>query len=193
MIQNRPRLLLNVSVTGKYQSESQPGQYDLLALFQTGPTPKLLDLVDIRSSGNQFSGFWTENPVINLTPATQACMIYQEHFNSSQSYMSIRLLGVRDQRLEELLGVSPFSSKGRCDNFSTQAVFWTEPDNHRGYPRVMTKLTVKMEASPADCQPRQRGFTRSYQGVWQWDPAKQKYHQVSGNLEKLYQFYDKYY
>jgi hypothetical protein len=193
MVQNRPLLLLNVSVTGTYKSESEPGQYDLLALFQTGPTPKLLDLVDIRSSGNQFSGFWTENPVINLTSATQACIIFQEHFNSSQSYLSIRLLWVRNQRLEELLSVSPFSSKGRCDTFSTKAVFWTVPDKDREYPRVAARLTLKMEASPADCEPKGRGFTRVYQGAWQWDPAKQKYHQVSGNLDRLYKFYDKYY
>ncbi len=51
-------------------------------------------------------GFWCKNPLLNLTPATQACMIFQEHFNSSQSYLQIHLLWVRNQRLEELLGVS---------------------------------------------------------------------------------------
>jgi hypothetical protein len=58
---------------------------------------------------------------------------------------------------------------------------------------VTAKLTVKMEPSPKDCEKRQRGFTRSYQGTWRWDPGKQKYQEASGNLDQLYKFYDKYY
>lgn len=198
--QGQPLLLLLVSATGENvaeEGESGERHYDLLALFQTAPTPRLLDLVDIGQGAimGQFSGFWMKNPWLNLTPATQACMIYQEHFNSSQSYLQIHLLWVRNQRLEELLSVSPFGSKSFCESFATKAVFWTEPDKGREYPWVVAKLTLKMEPSPKDeeCQPRQRGFTRSYRGAWQWDPAKQKYHQVSGNLDQLYTFYEKYY
>ena len=150
--------------------------------------------MDVRSPGNQFSGFWTENPLLDLTPATQACMIYYEHFNSHQSYLRIDLLFVRNQRLEKILSISPFSEKALCSTFSTKAVFWIVPDKGREYPQVVAKLTVNMEPSPADedCKPRQSGFTRSYLGVWQWD-SKQNYHQVSGDLDKLYKFYDKYY
>ena len=123
-------------------------------------------------------------------------MVFQEHFNSSQSYLQIHLLWVRNQRLEELLDVFAFGVKGLCESFATQTVFWTEPDKGREYPKVAARLTVKMEPSPKDedCdQNRQNGFTRSYQGTWRWDPAKQKYQQVSGDLDKLYKWYDKYY
>ena len=193
---NQPLLLLRVSATGKDVAEEGEGgerHYDLLALCQTGPTPRLLELVDIGSPVNQLNGFWTENPVINLTSATQVCMIYQEHFNSEQSYLTIRLLWVRNQRLEEVLSVSPFSSKGLCEPFTSKAVFWTVPDKGQEYPRVVAKLTVKMEPSPEDCEMRQRGFTSSYQGVWQWEPAKQKYQRVAGDLDQLYKWYEKYY
>ena len=112
----RPLLLLLVAATGERageegDAEEQP--YNLLALFQTAPTPKLLDLVDIGQgmSMGMGEGFWTKNPLLELTPATQACMVYQEHFNSSQGYLQIHLLWVRNQRLEELLGVSPFGQK----------------------------------------------------------------------------------
>ncbi len=196
-VRNQPLLLLYVYATGKDGEEGSGEQiYDLLALFHTGSTPKLLDLVDIRNVGiMQTNGLWTANPLLNLTPATQACLVFQEHFNSSQSYLQIRLLGVRNQRLEELLGVSPFGSKGFCESFATKAVFWTEPDKGREYPRVVAKLTVKMEPSPRDeaCRKPQRGFTRSYRGAWQWDKAKQKFQMVSGNLDQLYKWYDKYY
>ena len=199
--QGRPLLLLLVSATGERaeaegDAEEQP--YNLLALFQTAPTPKLLDLVDLGQGMNMgmVEGFWSKNPLLNLTPATQACMVFQEHFNSSQSYLQIHLLWVRNQRLEELLGVSPFGGRGLCESFATRTVFWTEPDKGREYPKVVARLTVKMEPSPQieDCdKQRQRGFTRSYQGAWRWDPAKQKYHQVSGDLDQLYKWYDKYY
>jgi len=169
----------------------------LLALFQTTPAPKLLDLVDLGqgTTMGMVEGFWTKNPLLDLTPATQACMIYQEHFNSSQSYLQIHLLWVRNQRLEELLGVSPFGMRGLCETFRSTAVFWTEPDQGREFPKVAAKLTVKMEPTPnlEECRKRQRGYTKSYQDTWRWDPAKQKYLAVSGNLDVLYKFYEKYY
>ena len=43
---------------------------------------------------------------------------------------------------------------------------------------MVAKLTVKMEPSPQieDCdKQRQRGFTRSYQGTWRWDPVNKKF------------------
>lgn len=198
--QGRPLLLLLVAAVGEKAEEegdAEEAHFDLLGLFQTAPTPKLLDLVDIGQviTMGMGDGFWCKNPLLNLTPATQACMIYQEHFNSSQGYLQIHLLWVRNQRLESLLSVSPYGQRSLCNSFATKTVFWTEPDKGREYPRVVAKLTVKMEPGPKDeqCQPRQRGFTRSYRGAWQWDPAKQKYHQVSGDLDKLYKWYDKYY
>ncbi len=197
----RPLLLLLVSATGERaeaEGDAEEQHFDLLALFQTAPTPKLLDLVDIGQGliMGQNNSFWPSNPRLNLTPATQACLIYQEHFNSSQGYLPIHLLWVRNQRLEELLGVFAFGSKSFCESFATKAVFWTEPDKGREYPKVVAKLTLKMEPSPQDedCDKnRQRGFTRSYQGAWRWDPAQQKFRQVSGDLDKLYKWYDKYY
>jgi hypothetical protein len=197
----RPLLLLLVAAIGESaEGEGVAGEqhYDLLALFQTAPAPKLLDLVDIGQmiSMGMIEGFWCKNPLIDLTPGTQACMIFQEHFNSSESFLQIHLLWVRNQRLEEVLGVSPYGVKALCQNFATSAFFRTEPDKGREFPKVVARLTLHMEPSPKieDCdKQRQSGFTRSYQGTWQWDPAKQKYHQVSGNLGQLYKFYDKYY
>lgn len=199
--QGRRLLLLLVPAVGeKVEAEGDAGeqQFDLLALFQTDPAPKLLDLVDIGQvmTMGMTDGFWTKNPRLNLTPATQVCMIYQEHFNSSQGYLQIHLLWVRNQRLETLLSVSPFGMRGLCENFATQTVFWTEPDQGREYPKVVARLTVKMEPSPQieDCdKQRQPGFTRSYRGTWRWEPGKQKYQQVAGNLEQLYKWYEKYY
>jgi hypothetical protein len=198
--QGRRLLLLLFSATGQQaeaEGEAAEQQFDLLALFQTTPASQLLDLVDLGqgTTMGMGEGFWCKNPRLNLTPATQACMIYQEHFNSSQGYLQIHLLWVRRQRLETLLSVSPFGVKGLCETFATKTVFWTEPDKGREFPRVVARLTVKMEPGPDDeqCQPRQPGFTRSYRGAWRWDPAQQKYLQVSGDLDRLYKWYEKYY
>lgn len=198
--QGRQLLLLLFFATGEKAEEEGDAvehQYDLLALFQTAPTPKLLDLVDLGqgTTMGMLEGFWTKNPLLDLTPATQACMVYQEHFNSSESFMQIHLLWVRNQRLEELLVVSPYGCKSQCKSFATSTVFWTEPDQGREYPKVAAKLTVKMEPSPQieDCdKQRQRGFTRNYRGIWRWEAAKHKYQQASGDLDKLYKWYDNY-
>jgi hypothetical protein len=191
--QNRPLLLVHVDVTGENQTESGPHveEYSLLALFQTGKSPKLLGLIDILA--DRFNGFWTDKPLINLTPGTQACMIDHHHANSNQSYLIIRLLFVRNQRLEEILSVSPFSVRSRCETFTSRATFRIVPDRPRQYPRVVATVMLQRKKDPPDCERRRPGFTRTYRGVWQWNPVKQEYRQVSGNLEKLYNWYDKYY
>lgn len=91
------------------------------------------------------------------------------------------------------MSVSPYGVKSSCRSFNTSTVSRTEPDKGREFPKVVAKLTLHMEPSPKieDCdKQRQRGFTKSYRGVWRWDPAKKKYHQASGNLDKLYKWYD---
>jgi hypothetical protein len=190
---NQPLLLVHVDVNSETRQDGGPrfNEYSLLALFQTGKSPKLLDLLDIKA--DRFNDFWEAQPLLNLTPATQACLIYHHHFNSNQSYIIIRLLLVRNQRLEEILSVAPFSVTSFCATFRSQAAFRVIPDQPRTYPKVVATVTLKRKTDPPQCRPRRPGFTRTYRGVWQWDPKKQRYRQVSGNLDKLYKWYDKYY
>jgi hypothetical protein len=191
--QDQPLLLVHVDVTEKNKegNEVRLEEYSLLALFQTGDSPKLLDLMDIKA--DRFNSFWSDRPLLNLTPTTQACMIYHHHFNSNQSYNIIRLLFVRDRRLETILSVAPFSETAQCLTFTSQAAFQIVPDRPRKYPRVLATVTLKRQKDPPDCKPRSLGFTRTYRGVWQWDPKKREYSQVSGNLDNLYKWYDQYY
>jgi hypothetical protein len=190
---NQPLLLVHVDVTRETPEESgsQVEEYSLLALFQTGTSPKLLDLVDIKA--DRFNGFLEERPLLNLTPGRQACLIYHHHFNSNQSYNIIRLLFVRNQRLQEILSVAPFSVTSWCETFGSQAAFRVVPDQPRLYPKVVATVTLKRKKDPPDCQPQRSGFTRTYRGIWQWDSKKQEYSQVSGNLDRLYKWYDQYY
>ncbi len=198
--QGRPLLLLLVAATeARAEGERDAGEQplSLLALFQTAPAAKLLDLMDIGQGMRMgmIEGFWCKNPLLDLTPGTQACMIFQEHFNSSESFLQIHLLWVRNQRLEEILSVSPYGVKALCQSFATSTILRTEPDKGREFPKVVAKLTLKMEPSPKieECEKqRQRGFAKSYQGVWRWDSAKQKYQQASGDLDQLYKFYKKF-
>ena len=196
--QGRTLLLFLVAAVGEYPGEGGGDHFDLLALFQTTPTPKLLDLVDLGQMGTtvgMFQGFYKENPLIDLTPTTQACMVYQEHFNSSESFLDIHLLWVRNERLEKILAVSPYGFKGSWEMAATWAFFRTEPDKGREFPKVVAKLTLRVKPAPSrdkECTEPLRDFTRSYRGVWRWNPDKKKYHQVSGDLDKLYKFYEKY-
>jgi hypothetical protein len=187
---NQTLLLVHVDVTRQTPGEGGP-QVEEYSLLQTGKSPKLLDLMDIKA--DRFNGFLEERPLLNLTPATQACLIYHHHFNSNQSYNIIRLLFVRNRRLQEILSVAPFSVTSRCETFGSQAAFRVIPDQPRTYPQVVATITLTRKKDPPDCQPLRPGFTRTYRGVWQWDPKKQEYRQVSGNLDKLYKWYEPYY
>ncbi len=191
--QNRPLLLVHVDVTCETPGETSPQieEYSLLALFQTGKSPKLLDLMDIKA--DRFNGFYESRPLLNLTPATQACLIHHYHFNSNQGYNIIRLLLVRNQRLQEILSVAPFGVRSYCLNFASGASFRTVPDQPRRSPKVVATVLLKRDKDPPDCEHPSRGFTRTYHGVWRWDPEKQEYSQVSGNLTRLYKWYEPYY
>jgi len=188
--QGRQLLLLEFWAHG----EEENGSYHLLGLFQTTPAPKLLDLLDLAHSLFQFNGIWGKNPVLKLTPGTEACMIEKEHLVASLSQMHFQLLWVRNDRLEELLGVFAHSANGLTETFTTRPVFRTEPDKGREFPKVVAQLTLRVKPAPwrdKDSQQPVRNFTRSYRGVWRWNPAKQKYSQVSGNLDALYKFYER--
>ena len=190
---NRPMLLVHVDVTGETPGETSPQieEYSLLALFQTGKSPKLLDLMDIKA--DRFNGFYESRPLLDLTPATQACLIHHYHFNSNQGYNIIRLLLVRNQRLQEILSVAPFGVRSYCLNFASGTSFRVISDRPRRYPKVVATVLLKRDQDPPDCEHPSRGFTRTYSGVWRWDPEKQEYRQVSGNLTRLYKWYEPYY
>ena len=190
--QNRRLFLLHLDLLGPCPpDQGAVPEYSLLALFQLSPAPKLLDLVDIRA--DRFNGFWENAPLLNLTPATQACMLYHSHHNSNQGYLIYRLLFVRQSRLEEILQVSTLSQQAFCNTFKSTANFRLHPDSGRPYPRVVATVTLIMQPDPPDCRPRQHGYTRTFSEIWRWQPARQHYQDVSGNLNRLYKLYDKWY
>jgi hypothetical protein len=190
--QNRRLFLLHLDLLG--ESPAEPGsvaEYSLLALFQLDPAPRLLDLVDIRA--DRFNGFWSDAPLLNLTPATQACLIYHSHHNSNQGYLIQRLLFVRQDRLEEIAQVSTLSQQSHCLTFTSTTKFSLQPDPARAYPRVTAAVTLAIKPAPPDCRPRQPGSTRRFRATWRWHPAKQQYQEIGGNLKQLYRLYDKWY
>ena len=190
--QNRRLFLLHLDLLGPSPpDQGSVPEYSLLALFQLSPAPKLLDLVDIRA--DRFNGFWENTPLLNLTPTTQACMVYHSHHNSNQSYLIYRLLFVRQDHLAEILQVSTLSQQALCNTFTSTAHFRRQPDPGRPYPRVAALVTLTMQPDPPDCHPRQCGYSRTFHETWRWQPAKQQYQNVSGNLNRLYKLYDKWY
>ena len=52
---------------------------------------------------------------------------------------------------------------------------------------MVATVLLKRDKDPPDCEHPSRGFTRTYYGVWRWDPEKQEYRQVSGNLDEALQ------
>jgi hypothetical protein len=191
--QNRRLFLLHLDLLGQTPGDQGPTveEYSLLALFQLDPAPRLLDLVDIRA--DRFNGFWSEAPLLHLTPATQAVMIYHSHHNSNQGYLIRRLLFVRDRRLEEILQISTLSQQARCLTFTSTAAFRLLSDPARLYPRVAATVTLTIKPDPPDCRPRRPGSTRRFRETWRWQPAKQQYQEVAGNLHRLYKLYDQWY
>jgi hypothetical protein len=191
--QNRPLLLLLIDTTIETKIDGNPNidTYSLLALFQNGRPPKLLDLLDIKT--DHLNGFWTENPIIKLNPGNEAVLVYSNHFNTNQNYTIVRMLSVERNHLEQICDVFSFDYKTQCETFRSKPVFWTVPDAAHDYPKVVAAVNLKMESNPKECKPRITGYTKSFRAEFQWDNVKKQYKETSGNLEKLVQFYEKHF
>jgi len=191
--QNRPLLLLLIDTTveTKIDGNLNVNTYSLLALFQNGSPPKLLDLLDIKA--DHLNGFWTEKPIIKLNPGNEAVLVYNNHFNTNQNYTIVRMLFVEKNRLEQICDIFSFDYKTQCETFRSKPVFWTVPDAGHDYPKVVAAVNLKMEPNPKDCKPRITGYAKSFRAEFQWDNVKKQYREISGNLEKLVQFYEKYF
>ena len=177
-----PRLVLMADLG---QAEGQVASTTLLALFDDGPTPKLLDAVDVGLDRD--TGF-SEHPRLKLGPADEAVVTYSEHSNTSATYGAWMVLFVRHDRFA-LAHLQFALSTRACGWQDLEApIFATRPDPGAQRPQIVVSVTETLTNDGQDgCgddvipKPRKRVF----HAVLRWNAARERFETVTSDLNRL--------
>ena len=187
MSDGRQVLLVQLDLAAEGLNEATPyqGEASLLAAFTVDPAPKLLNVMDVKT--DRFTDFWEQQPVFQLNSQNGAFIIHNTHWNSGESYNDIRVLFLRDGRFETITSVFLLNTLGCGAHITETPNFRALPDA-RKYPKLLVKVTLKKEADKAECSRRTAGYTKYYQGVFYWNPAKAEYEGNAPQLNALEKF-----
>ena len=178
-------LQLDLSAEGANQGTPYEGEAALLAAFSTDATPKLLDVMDVKT--DRFTDFWDAQPVFQLNSQHGAVVIHNTHFNSGESYDDLQVLFLDGERFKVITGIFLLNTQG-CGATVTETPSFRALPDPRKYPKLIVKVTVKKEADSQECSRKSPAYTKYYEGVFYWNPAKGEYQGNSRQLNALDKF-----
>lgn len=179
----RRRLLLLVHVESDGEQFTW-GELGVLALFELEPAARLLDATDIKA--DRFSSIWEDQPILHISPQADAVMITNYHHNSSQGYLNLTLVGAEGDRLRTVFDLPTLLNLNYCGNKSTQTpTIRVLRGSRNGHFNISVRIKLVKEADDESCEKITRGFTREFNSVLVWNPAKRKYESTGNALGRL--------
>lgn len=183
----RQVLLLHLDLSADDANEGTPyeGEASLLAAFSVDPTPKLLDVMDIKT--DRFTDFWQLQPVFQLNSQNEAFVVDSSHWNAGESYNDLRLLFLDGDRFKIMTSIFLLNTQGCAATFSESPYFRALPDGGK-YPRIVVNVVLKKHADPKGCDRKTPGYTKYYQAVFSWNKLRGEYQSNSRQLNALDKF-----
>ena len=183
----RQILLLKLDLPAAGANEGTPyeGEATLLAAFNLEPTPRVLDVVDIKT--DRFTGFWEDQPVLELNSQNAAVVVHSSHWNAGESYDDLRLLFLDEERFRTGASIFLLNTQGCGTTVKEKPRFRVLPDQ-RKYPSIIVRVTVRKEPDTEECGRKTPGFTKYYQGLFYWNRVKGAYESNSRQLSTLDKF-----
>jgi hypothetical protein len=177
----RPRILVLADLGPAQNSVSS---YTLLALFDDGATPRLLDVVDIGL--DRFTSF-SEQARLRLSPGDDAVVTYSEHSNSSQTYSSWMVAYVRGDSLALAAKVFGLSSRECGWERLETPTFSAHPDPGRALRRIdIVVREARTRDSEAGCdQPPPKAYVRLWRASYRWEGSQRRFVTPSRDLGRL--------
>lgn len=175
----RPRLALLADLG---QPDESVASMDLLALYDDGPKPKLLDAVDV--GVDKLSGFNDNPSQISLGRGDDALVTYSEHFNSDQSYAQRLIIFVRGDRWKLLDDISLLSDQYCGYKRQEEPAFATKPGTP--YGALTVTVTETLTHTDEDCgdQVVPAPYAHTYRSTYRWDAAKGEF-VAHGDMDRL--------
>lgn len=157
----------------------------LLAVFEPGPVPKLIDAVDVAM--DRLTGFG-EPARLDIGRRDQALVVRSEHFNSSQSYVTTALVFLRRGRIEMIDTFFTFRAR-YCGWEETQSLaFGTRPAAPGSpYRTILARVIDRRASTEAACEGERRPkpFRRVVEASYRWDGRLARFRARSSALKRL--------
>lgn len=179
-------LKLDILADEANQGTNYQGEATILAAFSLQPTPKLLDVLDIKT--DRFTGYWEKPSVFQLSSRNDAFLVYSSHWNAGENYSDLTVLFLNNDRFNTITNIFLFDTQGCGATFTETPSFRVLPGTTQKYPKLMVNVMVKKDPDSPECDRRTRGYIKSYQAVYRWNAAKSEYETASRQLEALDKF-----
>jgi len=180
--QGKPAIAVLADIGEAEDSVEQPV---VLAVFEDGESPRLLDFVDVGM--DRLTGFGSPK-LLRIGPHDQAIFTHSEHFNSSENFSSHALIFVRDGKLQLIDTFSTFSAR-LCSAKETQSLsFRTGPAAGRGpYFAVTASLKDQRVRTGETCEGEKRlaPYTKTVSTSYAWNAAKGRFIAKSDGIKRL--------
>ena len=175
-------------------SEDRVEETVILALFDQGPSPRLLDVVDIGM--DRFTSLGRP-PLLRIGPRDQAVVTTSSHHNSQQSYRSTVLLAVQGGRFKLIDTFSTFGDRlcrGRDELINSQSLsFAAKPSKGGRYHAIRATVVEEETVKAGACGGTEGGgrtssrrtSSRRLSASYRWSEAEQAFVRSSDALKNL--------
>jgi hypothetical protein len=172
----RRHLLLLINVGGDGAAEMFSWQeMNVLALFDLKDGLKLIDAADVQ--GDRLTFFSEQQPVLNISPQTDAFLIANHHFNAGESFMNLTLVSVVKNRFKVVLGSIPTlkAENGCALNYEEKAALQINPDARKTYRDITVDYKYVRNPGDEECGRKARGYTKNYRYRYVWNEKRREY------------------
>jgi hypothetical protein len=180
--QGKPAIAILVEIGEIENSVEQPV---VLAVFEDGEHPRLLDFVDVGM--DRMTGFGSPK-LLRIGPNDQAIVTDSQHFNSSENFGSLALIFVRDGKLQL---VDTFSTFGMntCSRRETQSLSFRARPAARSAPYFAITAALKEQrvrtGETCDGEKRLAPYARTVTTTYAWNPATGRFTAKSDAIKRL--------
>lgn len=156
----------------------------MLALFELGPRPKLLDAVEVGYDQN--TGFLTDKAPAMLAADAPLILISSSHENSSRNYLSTEMIFVHDGRFRLIDSVSTVGETSCSYHRDRDPTFATlpGPGPYRAVSVTVRQRITLTHAENCDETAPKPGVS-TYRAVYRWDAKAQRFATTSTKLKRL--------
>ncbi|MDF2119420.1 hypothetical protein PY365_28035 [Roseiarcaceae bacterium H3SJ34-1] len=180
--QGKPAIAILAEIGEVEASVEQPV---VLAVFEDGESPRLLDFVDVGM--DRLTGFGSPK-LLRIGPNDQAIVTDSQHFNSNENFGAQALIFMRDGKLQLIdtfstFGVSLCSRREtQTLSFRAQAAGGTAP-----YFAIAVSLKEQRVRTGETCAGEKRlaPYARTVTTTYGWNPAKGRFVAKSDAIKRL--------
>jgi hypothetical protein len=162
-------------------------EFSLLALFDVGARPKLLDVVEV--GRDRETGFAIK-PLRPLGGGSDLILVATSHSDADISFDGEELLFARGDHFQFVAAFSTFARNDNCKfRLLPDQKVTTSPDPGSPYRRIslVVRERLSLKPGPADCDEQKppKPFSRVFRATYRWDLVRQSFSTDSKDVERL--------